>query len=1040
MGDDALDNPILNGPYDPPDRHFEMGPNGPTGVVAIGRRPSQSFIPIPTSVKGNDSDDVEQTALDFDITGERAEANSLINEIRRQVELWRAREYPRVTPYSRKLLQHWAGTAGSREEQMLFCQREAAETAIYLAEVAGRHGEPDFRTRLTEQNVVHNAGLHRTALKMATGTGKTIVMAMLIAWQTINKVYAPRDTRFAKRFLVVAPGITIRDRLRVLQPNDPNNYYKLRDVVPDDLWPALHEAQIVITNYHTFLLRDAPEIKGVAANTRKILNAGKDSDAFKETPADMAARVMREFPGRGGGEIVVFNDEAHHCYRDKPVTDGDTKARRLAKEEREAVENARVWFRGLQALDARVGVKAVYDLSATPFYLAGSGYNEGYIFPWTVSDFSLMDAIESGIVKVPRVPIDDDAVGELPTYLRLWDHVGDKLPKKLPKDEEPSDWVPPKELEGALESLHRSYEVRFAEWEAHLRDLGEPPPVMIIVCTNTTQSRLVYDWIAGTEMERPDGTLVLRPGKLDLLSNVDADTGQWLRRPHTILVDSAAIESGESFSKEFKEAAATEIEAFKHEYARQHPGADLSKISDGDLLREVMNTVGKRGMLGEQIRCVVSVSMLTEGWDANTVTHILGVRAFRSQLLCEQVVGRGLRRRSYVPNPTTGKFEVEYADVYGVPFAFIPSDRKVATPKPARPAVEVFAVAGREDLEITFPKLGGYRIEMPEGIVFDDFGPEAAMHVSRDTVAVWTRSSGIAGAGEDIDIDRYRDARQKEVAFRIAALLVNRFDDDGDMPVTDQRSDDGHSRDLTPERPPAKPWLFAKLVGLADRWLTECVTYADDAFVGLLLPAQAAHRAAEKLFGAIVQQLGNEPEILLPMFRRFDPEGSTADVDFLTRKAVIEATRSQVSHVVLDGPKGNSWEEGMAAILEKHDDVRAYAKNDHLGFVIPYVHEGRAHEYWPDFLVRLRPDDSGRTRTLIVEVSGGQKDPLQTAAKADTARDHWCAAVNNHGGWGLWGYVEVTSMAEAGPGLNEAIADLYELEPSSRAPVMGAFA
>lgn len=1039
MGDDALDDPILNGPYDPPDRHFEMGPNGPTGNVAIGRRPSQSFVPIPTSVKGKGKDSTgEQATLDFDITGERAEANSLINDIRARVELWRARDYPWVTPISRKLLQHWAGTAGAREDPMLFCQREAAETAIYLVEVAGRHGEPDFRARVAGHNRIHNAGLARTALKMATGTGKTVVMAMLIAWQTINKVYAPRDTRFAKRFLIVAPGITIRDRLRVLQPSDPNNYYKLRDVVPDDLWPALDEAQIVITNYHTFLLRDAPEIKGVAANTRKILNAGKANDAFKETPEDMAARVLREFPGRGTGEIVVFNDEAHHCYQDKPVTDGDTKARKLDKGEKEAVENARVWFKGLQALDARVGVKAVYDLSATPFYLAGSGYNEGYIFPWTVSDFSLMDAIESGIVKVPRVPVDDDAVGDLPTYLRLWDHIGDKLPSKLAKGAEPSDWVPPKELEGALESLHRSYEMRFAEWERHLRDLGEPPPVMIVVCTNTTQSKLVYDWIAGTAVARDDGTEVLRPGRLALLSNVH--DGAWLARPRTILIDSAAIESGEAFPKEFKDAAAAEIEAFKHEYALQHPGADVDKITDGDLLREVMNTVGKRGSLGGQVRCVVSVSMLTEGWDANTVTHILGVRAFRSQLLCEQVVGRGLRRRSYVPNPTTGRFEVEYADVYGVPFAFIPSNRTGPTPKPARPAVEVYAVAGRDDLEITFPRLSGYRIEMPEGLTFGDFGPDAGLHVARDSVAVWTQTAGIAGVGEEIDIDKYRGARRKEVAFRIAALLVHRFADDADVPVTDKAGEDGHARDLTPQRPPTKPWLFTQLVHLADRWLRECVTFDDDAFVGLLLPAQAAHRAAEKLFGAILQQIGNEPEILLPMFRRFDPEGSTADVDFLTRKAVIEATRSQVSHVVLDGPKGNSWEEGMAAILEKHAEVHAFVKNDHLGFVIPYVFEGRAHEYWPDFLVRLRDDGSGHTRTLIVEVSGGQKEPEQTKAKADTARDHWCAAVNNHGGWGLWGYVEVTDMAHAALDVNEAIANLYELEPSTRAPVMGAFA
>ncbi|MEI2818529.1 MAG: hypothetical protein V9E99_19045 [Microthrixaceae bacterium] len=380
----------------------------------------------------------------------------------------------------------------------------------------------------------------------------------------------------------------------------------------------------------------------------------------------------------------MFNDEAHHCYQDKPLEDPSASSEAPDAEERARNADARVWFKGLQAMAAKVGIKQVFDLSATPFYLHGSGYNEGFIFPWTVSDFSLMDAIESGIVKVPRVPVDDDSAEDIPTYLRLWDHVGKELPKKLSLERlkalQRDGWVPPKVLEGALESLHTSYAARFAEWENELQALGEPPPVMIVVCPNTTVSKLVFDWIAGTEVERPDGEPVLKPGKLPLLSN--AVDGEWLARPRTILVDSAALESGESFKDDFKKAAAHEVEAFKAEFRRRNPGADVDKITDEDLLREVMNTVGKRGMLGEQVRCVVSVSMLTEGWDANTVTHILGVRAFRSQLLCEQVVGRGLRRRSYAPN-ADDRFEPEYADVYGVPFAFIPSDRPAPTPKPA---------------------------------------------------------------------------------------------------------------------------------------------------------------------------------------------------------------------------------------------------------------------------------------------------------------------------------------------------------------------
>jgi type III restriction enzyme len=307
MDENALDNPILNSPYDPPAAHFELGPDGPTGVVAPGRRRSESFIPVPPSRKGKHA----QQQLDLDAAGERIEQNTLINDIRHAVDRWRAGNYNGVTPMTRKLLQYWS--APERDEPVFFCQREAAETAIYLAEAAGRHGNPDFRTRIDPENVLHNDGLPRVALKMATGTGKTVVMAMLIAWQTINKVVNPNDSRFAKKFLLVTPGITIRDRLRVLEPADSHNYYRERDIVPPDLWESLLQAQIVIINYHGFLKRDAKEIQGVAKTTRQILTAGRDDDPFEETDDQMVARVLRDLSGRGGnksktkaGEIIVI--------------------------------------------------------------------------------------------------------------------------------------------------------------------------------------------------------------------------------------------------------------------------------------------------------------------------------------------------------------------------------------------------------------------------------------------------------------------------------------------------------------------------------------------------------------------------------------------------------------------------------------------------------------------------------------------------------------------------------------------------------------
>ena len=1012
---DTLSNPILNSPYEAPERHFALGPNGPTGEILPGRRPSESFIPVPVSKKKRGKNGgPEQESLElFDTTGERREQNSLINDMRQRVELWRGRGYPHVTPISRKLMQHWADP--TREERVLFCQREAAETAIYLAEVAGRRGEPDFRTRIDPENDLHNDGLPRIAVKMATGTGKTIVMCMLIAWQVCNKAYNKRDARFTSRFLVIAPGITIRDRLRVLFPHDDGNYYDFQGLVPNDLRNLLDDAAIVITNYHTFLPKLAKEFGGVSKNTRLILTGGEDDGRFHESDEDVVDRIMRDLSSRGKGEVIVINDEAHHCYQDKPLDSG-TGASKLKKDDKERNEHARVWFRGIEAVAERVGVKTVYDLSATPFYLSGSGYHEGFIFPWVVSDFSLMDAIESGVVKVPRIPVDDDVKNtDQPTYLALWQHVGDQLPKKRGrKAKSDSDWVPPPVLEGALRSLYRSYEKRHAQWKEELEALGEPPPVMIVVCPNTIVSKLVYDWIAGQEIELPDGREIIRPGRLPLLSNVDG--GDWINRPPTIIVDSAQLESGEALKGDFKDAAAKELEVFKSEYRARNPGADVDQLTDQDILREVLNTVGKRGKLGETIRCVVSVAMLTEGWDANTVTHILGIRAFESQLLCEQVVGRGLRRRSYVPNKE-GRFEPEYAEVYGVPFAFIPTDREVQPQKPPRSPVEVFAVADRHDLRIDFPKLDGYRVELPEAPVEFDYENTTPIAVDESLVATWTEAQGIVGEADEAELEIVKHARRQEIAFNVAAEVLTRH-----FP--------GHAGAL-------KPWLFPALLRITKQWYDEKLTFAPGNEPGLLLLAEPKAWAAEAIYNAVVQYPDARNKVLLPLYRRFDSEGSTDDVDFLTRKAVVEAMKSPVNLVVLDGPRGNTWEETVAALLEANDDVHSYVKNDHLSFEIPYVHAGKSHQYIPDFLVRLkRQEEEDVARTLIIEVSGGQKSPGPTTAKAQTARNQWCTAVNNDAGWGRWGYVEIDTMVNAEQRIARAITLLYADAPIIGEPVI----
>ncbi|SDP61113.1 type III restriction enzyme [Pedococcus dokdonensis] len=997
----TIDNPILNSPYEQPDRYYEIGPQGPTGEVREGRRPSESFIPIAVSRKGQKGKgDSVQESFDFDATGERRERNSLINDVRRDVAKWRrGREYAGVTPITRKLLQYWADP--ERENRVIFAQREAAETAIFLTEVAGRtHSYADWRQRLEPQNDLHNAGLPRAALKMATGSGKTVVMAMLIAWQTLNKVQSPRDARFTNRFLIVAPGITIRDRLRVLLPEDTENYYDLRDLIPADLKGGLEHARIVITNYHAFQLKDAKEIKGVAKNTRLLLKGDMKGDPFKETPQAMVSRVLRDL-GADKQQIIVFNDEAHHCYMDKPLPAGE----KAAKEQEAANDEARVWFKGLQAVAKHVGVKQIFDLSATPFYLAGSGYNEGYIFPWTVSDFSLMDAIEAGIVKVPRTPVDDDAAHELVTYLRLWDFVGEALPKRAAKGNV-AGWLPPPELEGGLRSLHRSYEKAFNHWETELAQHGETPPVFIVVCPNTVVSKLVYDWIAGEEVVGDDAVVAHKPGNLALLSNVQ--DGRPLARPRTVLIDSAQLESGEAMKADFKLAAGPEIASFKAEFRRRNPGADTDQLTDEDLLREVMNTVGKKGKLGEQIRCVVSVSMLTEGWDANTVTHILGVRAFRSQLLCEQVVGRGLRRRSYAVNDQ-GYFEPEYANVYGIPFQFISSDKPIKDPLPPKPVQQVAAIEGREHLRIQFPKLTGYRVELPDEDIWLDLENAPAFEIGPNTVPRWVEMQGVVGAGES-EGGEDRAYRPQEVAFALAKrILDTRFNT-----VDDKR-----------------PWLFPRLIGMCREWIDQRVRLAEGyTLAHLMTITEVQAEAAEQVWNAITRQVGNRRERLRPMLNRFDPEGSTGDVDFDTRKSTVSTEKSEVSHVTLDGKDGNTWEQLLASELELNRNVDAYVKNDHLGFSIPYVHKGRTHSYVPDFLVRLQPlDGDDLARTLIIEVSGSQKSPGPTTAKATTARDSWCASVNNHGGFGRWGYIEMTNPIDFKTQLAEAIQLLYDDGP-----------
>jgi len=1007
----VIANPIINSPFEEPKLHFRFSEEGITDEIALGRRQSEYFVPIARPRKKS-----QQIAFET-WTKDRIRPNEFINRVRGRVELWRRGGYTGITGTTRRLLEHWQNP--ERERKLFFCQIEALETAIYITEVAHKYGDNWIADALRRFNADANPLLYRAAFKMATGSGKTVVMAMLIAWHALNKMSNRQDARFSDAFLIVTPGITIRDRLRVLLPSDPNNYYQRFDLLPLDLRSQLYQAKIVITNFHAFQLRE----KVKAGKLTKELLAQDKASPFTETPDQMVRRVCRELGNKRS--IIVLNDEGHHCYRRKPDSEKERHReyswRALSREERsqakQNTEEARVWISGLEAVKAKIGLKVAYDLSATPFFLRGSGYDEGTLFPWVVSDFSLIDAIECGIVKVPRVPVDDNAmIGDYPTYRHLWPHIRDDLPRKGRKIEAISGEPKlPAKLQSALHSLYNNYQKYHEQWEEN-KTADTPPPVFIVVCNNTNVSKMMYDYIAGWEKKLDDEHTILVPGALPIFSNVQ--DGRWTARPNTILIDSKQLESGEAMSRDFKKIAAREITEFKAEYRARFPGRDAEGLTDEDLLREVMNTVGQPGKLGEPVKCVVSVSMLTEGWDANTVTHILGVRAFGTQLLCEQVVGRGLRRISFATETRQinvdgdvvefEAFPVEYAEVYGVPFSFIPTNTVATPPKPGPRPTRVRALEERIGCEIIFPRLVGYRYELPGEQLTANFTPDSQMAISTLDVPTRTESAPIVGESSIHTLWDLSIRRGQEVDFLLAKLVLERY----------FRDAEGHT----------KPWLFPQLLRIVRRWRAECLTLKDNTFPQLLLLHELASDAAEHIYQAIVQSTSGEKR-LHPILRPYDPVGSTRYVDFDTTREVYPTGPElcHVSHIVLD----SGWEAKMAQSLEEMDEVVRYVKNHGLGFSIPYTLNGQGRQYTPDFIIHI--DDGHQTTgvlnllgarygkpeqvrdsyllNLIVEVSGeARKDK---AAKVAAARNLWIPAINNHGGYGRWAFIEITDPWDA---------------------------
>lgn len=901
----AVNNPIVNDPFAPPAQHYDFSGSSPRLVE--GRR-------LAGYLRGNRAQVrsvAEQDAIPLD----------LVNAIRARVDAWRERGSPGVTRVTAELLRHWS--ASERQRQLFFAQREAAETIIWLVEAS-----PAERAGI---EIPRDGGAFiRYCAKLATGSGKTTVMAMLIAWSVLNKVQSRQDKRFSDAVLIVAPNLTVKERLQVLLPGRDDNYYERFDIVPPGMLPLLGQGRYFITNWHLFNPRDD-------TGTRSVVQLGPESDAA------FCNRVLRDLGPKGN--LLVVNDEAHHAYRItyadiQPKLPGLGETKRGVKPSANPEENeeATVWVGGLDRIHRVRGINFSLDLSATPYYIGGSGREEGTPFEWIVSDFGLVDAIESGLVKVPRIPIDDNSGDAAPRYFNLWDSIKLHLPKRSTKGDPGGEAL--KQIligtEGALATLASEWRKTLATWQA---DGRTTPPVLILVCNETGTAQVLHSYIAAGQV-LPE--LKNQPGQPEVTIRIDS----------RLLAEAESRNDGES------------------------------KADAGERLREVLATVGKPGQPGEHVRCVVSVGMLTEGWDAQTVTHILGLRAFSSQLLCEQVVGRGLRRSNY-----DDLSQAEFVDVYGIPFQAIPVQEVKATVAKPPPRVDtVRALAERADLEIVFPRVTGYLTDIREQIAAD-IASLPALKVSPTAEPTQVTASapvgqmaGIMAVAPSVMHERrefYRANRLQSTAFRIAAQIVK----------------DAH-KDANRQQ------LFPQVLRLVNEYIATRVDLSDEAVIEDVALTKYQAEIAERIRTALrpVTQDGEPP--ILPVLDSYRPRGSTADVIFTTTRKVWPTTKSHISHVVLE----SGWEKRAAQILESHAKVVCYARNYKLDFTIPYRFAESNHQYVPDFIVVLARDtaDPASPRlNLVLEIKGEEDE--RDRAKAAGAR-RWVDAVNYAATFGRWHY------------------------------------
>ena len=1042
--------PILNSPYEQPAEHWRISELAPPERVA-GRRLPMYWYRKP----GKESADPDSPGTAIELL--------LVSRIRRRLDEWRPlalRGEGGVTRASMDLMRHWRRS--DRRQRLFFAQLEAAETVIFLTEA-----RPNFLQGITvpadepdeEARASGVSAFRRYACKMATGAGKTTVMAMLAAWSILNKAANRGDSRYSDLVLVVCPNVTIRNRLEELKPERGEaSLYRTRDLVPSESMGPLTTGQVIVTNWHIFEPRsgqaggDSAAVvrTGKAVRVRETIRIGRRTTTQRGirylTLADYEARaraglievrderrdgsghllgaviestrhvesdhgvLRRVFPAgaRGKRSVLVLNDEAHHAYRIRQSPSGeesgeesDEASEDLGDREAQTAfyRGATVWVDGLDRIHRRMGIVRCIDLSATPYYLGRVGQQANRPFPWVVSDFGLQDAIESGLVKIPQLAVRDSSGAPIPGYFNIWRWIQPML-TPAERGGKRGTVKPAAVLKYAhtpIAMLGGLWEELLAAW-AERKD-EDRPPVFIIVCRDTALAKVVYSWLA-----EDDGPVGIPSCHLGELRNENGEV-------RTIRVDSKVVresDGGESRTDADRWMRHTLDTVGKTEWPRDFWRRTIYPEGFKDLADRLGRPTAHPP--GRDIRCIVSVGMLTEGWDCNTVTHIIGLRPFRSQLLCEQVVGRGLRRSNYAAGDD-GRLSEEVAKIFGVPFQVIPfkerdEEKDERGRDRARQTWRVHAVPEKSRYEIRFPRVEGYAQQIRGRIAFDwdSLAPlridPAAIPPEVDLKAAIPSSRGrpsVHGPGdlERADLRAFRESRRRrEHIFELARDLTRHLLDRPECVVP------AHS-------------LFPEFVNAIERYSLERVEAGGGAKPIDVFLSPWYGLMAERLLEAILplDKRGRPTEI--PRYETGRGCGSTADVDFHTRRKPYPVDRSHLNAVV---PDTERWEQSAAFQLDGHERVHSFVKNAGLGFAIPYLHNDETREYQPDFIARL---NGGADRRLILETKGF--DRLGQVKRQ--AAERWVRAVNADGRHGVWAYALVTDIGEVGAAVERAATD-----------------